>query len=245
MAAWLSDATWWLQGTGGRTAQRLNIPVGLGVPLCSSVIASVSICLCLYFSVSQPLLSSFSFCVCLSLSSSVSPSVALHLSFSFSPHTSSPLPEPKASSITEPVTSNHSSLCTPLISHTLCALSPSDIILALPATIGCRYDSVGVGCDDQPHQLCLPATPTSYVLVFGEGTSYLEEHVVPLLYPCPASVWTRAEQRTEGAANKGYTGRGTQGGVPGSVIEEAHKAMLAYPFPRAGYCWLPEGGKCW
>lgn len=125
-----------------------------------SLFASGSLFLCV---------SASSFSV-LFLSSSVSSSVALCLSFSFSPHTSSPLPEPKASSLTEPVTSNHSSLCTPLISHILCALSPNDIILALRATIGCCYDSDRVGCDDQPHQLCLPATPNSNVLVFGEGT---------------------------------------------------------------------------
>lgn len=35
-----------------------------------------------------------------------------------------------------------------------------------------HYDSVQVGRDDQPHQLCLQTTPPSYVLVFGEGISH-------------------------------------------------------------------------
>lgn len=62
-------------------------------------------------------------------------------------------------------------------------------------------------CDDQPHQLCLPATPASCVLVFGgEGTSYLEKHVIPC-FILAQPVWTRAEQKAEDAATKGSTGR--------------------------------------
>lgn len=126
----LLGATWRARGTGGHgssAAQHLWVLVSIGDSFCLYLHLSISLCLTL-----------FSFCVHLFLCSSVS-SVYIHFSFFLSP--SPPLPleskalphSPKASSITEPGTSKDPSLCIPLISHVLCVLSPSGIILVLPA----------------------------------------------------------------------------------------------------------------
>lgn len=169
------------------------------------VSVSLCDCFCLYLrlslSVSKSLLPSvFLLSVSVSLCSSVSSSMDLHLSLSFSLQASSPLPEPKSSPITEPGASNYPSLCI------LCALSPMASSWHFLPLIGCRYDSVQVGCDNQPHQPCLPATPTSYVLVFGEGTSCLEEHVGLLLCLCPNRACRAGAQRMW--LIRGCTGRG-------------------------------------